>query len=127
MNSRRQLRWILGASAVYDLLAVVLLLAMPGWLFELFSHPLPHDAFLFRLAALPLWMGAAVYAMAAQSPSLSLVRACVVLRVWGATGIALLLVWQRPLGLGAYLAFVAGDLLWAALIVLRRHAAIGES
>lgn len=116
------LRWTLRASAFYDLGALVLLLAMPSWLFALFVHPVPADPFLFRLAALPLFMAPVVYLMASAQDRRNhpLVGASVLLRVVGAIGIAALLVWHRPPGSMAYWTFVSGDLVWALAIEVQR-------
>ncbi len=105
------------ASAAYDWLGFLLLWTMPGWLFRLFAHPVPSDAFLFRLAALPLLLLPLVYLSAARMGSACpiLVRLSIALRVVGALSIALLVLWHRPEGWGAYVCFAAGDLVWAAL------------
>lgn len=119
------LRWTLRASAVYDLSALALLLAMPSWLFAWFAHPVPADPFLFRLAALPLWMAPVVYAMASMQAQRDhgLVAASVALRLIGAVGIAVLLVWHRPAGAMAYWTFVSGDIVWALAIEVQRRGA----
>lgn len=125
----RRLGLLLRASAVYDLLALALLLWMPDFLFALFSHPRPQDAFLFRLAALPLWMCPVVYWRAGGDPRADspLVGASIALRVIGAAGIAALVLWHRPAGAGAYWSFVAADLGWAAgAELLRRRARSGQ-
>lgn len=120
------LRNLLLASAAYDLVALALLWSMPGFLFEFFSHPIPTDAFLFRLAALPLWMMPPLYVMAARAESARalVVRACVVLRVVGGLGIAGLVIVHAPAGAGAYWSFAAGDLVWALLLETARRRAV---
>jgi len=92
------LRRTLLASVVYDLAALVLLLWMPGWLLDLFSHPVPAEPFLFRLSALPLAMMPVVYAMAARDPveRWMLTVASFRLRWVGAVAIAAVVGWQRP-------------------------------
>ncbi|HKK70997.1 MAG TPA: hypothetical protein VKA86_07250 [Candidatus Krumholzibacteria bacterium] len=112
------LRWILRLSALYDLGAFAVLLAMPAWLFVLFSHPRPENPFLFRLAGLPLLMAPVVYWMASNRPleRPSLVRASVRLRVVGALGITAVVLWHRPPGALAYWSFVVADLMWAGLV-----------
>ena len=111
------LRWTLRASVVYDLVAFVLLMAMPQWLFDLFAHPRPDDPFLFRLAGLPLLMAPPVYWLASITLEQSLVTASVLLRVVGGIGIAAIVLWHAPAGAAAYWSFVVGDFVWAALIV----------
>lgn len=111
------LRWTLRASVVYDLVAFVLLMAMPQWLFDLFAHPRPNDPFLFRLAGLPLLMAPPVYWLASVTLERALVRASVLMRVVGGAGIAAIVVWHAPAGAMAYWSFVVGDFVWAALIV----------
>jgi hypothetical protein len=122
MTPHHQLRWVLRLSAVYDGAALTLLLLMPPELFEFFGQSLPPDPFLFRLAALPLWMAPVVYLMAAQDLAPRLVQASLALRLWGATGIVILLAWHRPEGSMAYWSFVFGDLFWAGLIGITKKA-----
>ena len=121
MDAVDRLRLILRASAVYDWLALLLLLWMPDALLRLFDHPVPADAFLFRLAALPLWMAPFVYWTAASHPRTVLVPLSITLRVVGAVGIAALVLWHRPAGSAAYWTFVGADLAWAAAIAAGRR------
>ncbi len=120
MKAEPRLRAVLILSAVFDFGALGLLLAMPDALFTVFDHPRPTDPFLFRLAALPLWMAPVVYLVAARALEDSLVRACVALRWWGAVGIAGIVIWHQPAGAVAYWSFVIADLLWGAAILLAR-------
>lgn len=106
---------VLFASAVVDLVSLALLWWMPQWLLDLFSHPVPAEPFLFRLAALPLLMAPVVYVLAARTRESGLVTASIGLRVVGAIGIIGLLLVHRPAGAGAYWTFAGTDLVWAAL------------
>ena len=122
MSGDTRLAWTLRASALFDWLALALLLWMPEGLLAFFDHPLPAEPFLFRLAALPLWMAPFVYWMASTRLGTPLVEASVVLRLSGAFGIAVLLLAHRPAGAAAYWSFVLADTAWAGLIlVLRRR------
>lgn len=121
MSASSRLPLVLKASALFDWAALVLLLWMPDALLSFFDHPRPAEPFLFRLAALPLWMAPFVYWKAASHPRSPLVEASVTLRGVGAAGIAALLLLHRPEGAAAYWSFVVADLLWAALIVASRR------
>lgn len=114
------IRWALRAGAIYDLTAFAVIMAMPAWLFELFGHPEPASDFLFRLAALPLLMAPPVYILASLEPlsNRMLVRASVLLRAFGAAGIAWLILAHEPAGAAAYWTFAIGDLFWAGLVVI---------
>jgi len=109
--------------AIWDLASFATLVAMPGWLFELFDHPVPVEPFLFRLAGLPLLMAPVVYVMAARDgrPDSPLVTASIGLRVVGAIGIALMLLTMTPAGALAYWSFVVVDLLLAGTYVALRR------
>ncbi len=111
------LRIALYSSVAYDWAALVLLMAMPAWLFRVLGHPVPLEPFLFRMSALPLAVLPVVYLMAAKDPQRhpDLVRASIWLRVVGALSIAVVVAWQRPPAPLAYVLFVAGDLVWAAV------------
>ena len=119
----RRLSLILRASALYDLVALALLWAMPAWLFTLFEHPRPAEPFLFRMAALPLLMAPVVYWMASEAPLRrdAMVRASIGLRVVGGLGIAALVIAHAPAGALAYWSFVVGDAFWAAWIAVERR------
>lgn len=123
MERRRSLSGALAASAAFDLVALVLLWAMPAWLMAAFDHPPPAEPFLFRLAALPLLMAPVVYLMAARDgrPDSPLVSASIGLRVVGAAGIVGLLLTGRPEGALAYWSFALADLAWAGLVIALRR------
>jgi hypothetical protein len=118
MGRRPAMIRVLWASVAWDLGALLMLWWMPGWLLELFQHPVPAEPFLFRLAALPLLMSPVVYAMAARDgrPHSPLVTASIGMRMVGAAGIIGLLVVEAPAGASAYWSFAAADLIWAGLI-----------
>ncbi len=118
---------LLIASAVYDGLGFILLWSMPRWLFTWFHHPIPANPFLFRLAALPLLLLPLVYVSAARMGSRCpvLIRLSIALRIVGAVGIALLLIWHLPPGQGAYWCFVVGDIVWAGLYVVGAKRSMG--
>ena len=123
MERRPVLARVLWLGVVWDLASFVLLMAMPGWLLDLFRHPVPAEPFLFRLAGLPLLMAPVVYAMAARDarPGSPLVSASVGLRVVGALGIVGLLLADAPEGAAAYWTFAGADFALAAAIVLARR------
>ena len=121
MSGESRLAWALRASALFDWLALALLLWMPEGLLAFFDHPPPAEPFLFRLAALPLWMAPFVYWMASSRLHTPLVEASVALRLSGALGIAILLLGHRPAGAAAYWSFVFADTLWAGLILILRR------
>lgn len=120
MRDAPGLRRTLWASVIYDLSAFVLLLWMPAWLLELFSHPVPAEPFLFRLAALPLVLLPLIYAMAARDPveRWMLTVASFRLRLWGGVTIAAVVAWQKPEVPAPYLVFAIGDWVWAGLVWL---------
>jgi len=117
VSSLRPLIFVLRLSALYDWLWFILLLAMPTWLFSLFSHPLPCSPFLFRLATLPLLVLPLVYLTAAETAQRCppLVDLSIAMRVTGALGILGIVFWHRPQGALAYCLLSAGDFVWAAL------------
>jgi hypothetical protein len=123
MERRPALFRLLWLSVVWDLGSFTLLMAMPGWLFHLFAHPVPEDGFLFRLAGLPLLMAPVVYGMAARDgrPSSPLVTASIGLRTVGAAGIILILLAESPAGAMAYWSFAIVDLVFAGLLVALRR------
>jgi hypothetical protein len=123
MERRPALARVLWLSAAWDLGSFVLLMAMPGWLLELFRHPVPAEPFLFRLAGLPLLMAPVVYVMAARDarPASPLVTASIGLRVVGAAGIVALLLASSPAGSAAYWTFAVVDLGFAGLVAALRR------
>lgn len=123
MERRPSLQVVLAASAAFDLVALVLLWAMPAWLLSAFGHPVPAEPFLFRLAALPLLMAPVVYLMAARDgrPGSPLVDASIGLRTVGALGIVALLLAHRPAGALAYWSFAVADLAWATAVAVARR------
>ena len=104
-------------SAVYDLVGAVLIVWMPAWLLDAFSHPLPAEPFLFRLSALPLFLMPVIYLMAAAAPIAQphMTRASFRVRVLGGLAILLLVFWQQPAVATPYVLFGVGDLLWAVI------------
>ena len=123
MERRPGLVRVLWASVAWDLGALLMLWWMPGWLLDVFHHPVPAEPFLFRLAALPLLMSPVVYGMAARDgrPDSPLVSASIGMRIVGSAGIVALLVAHAPAGALAYWSFAVADLLWAGLIFWSRR------
>ena len=115
-SSRGALRASLRAGAVYDVVLGIGILFLGRRLLAALGYAVLPPAFLFRLAALPLFLLPALYLAAARATDPDPFRGPVLWArgVGGLIVLALVLA-HRPPAAGIYAAVGAADLVWAAV------------
>jgi hypothetical protein len=116
---RRALRASLLAGAAYDLALGLFILVLGPPVMTGLGSPIQGSTFLFRLAALPLFVLPVLYAVAARSPAVDAFRPAVLwARGGGGAFILALTAILHPGAAGVFTAIGLVDLGWAAIHAL---------